>query len=307
MPADPQHIRGAAARLRAGGLVAMPTETVYGIGADASNEAAVRRIFEVKGRPADHPLIVHLHDRSQLEDWAIVDHDYVLPLLDAEWPGPLTVVLRRAPQALDVVTGGQDTVAIRVPNHPVALDLLAEFGGGVAQPSANRFGRPSPTSAAHVIEELGPHLDPDRDLVLDGGDTQVGLESTIVDCTGPQPRTLRPGAVDVGTGSVREKQSSAPRVPGALPAHYSPNATVHLTTDGLPATGVGLIGLRADLPDRGSVLLAAADLQAYAQGLFAALRRADAEGLAVVCAVPPSGTEPLAVAIRDRLERAAAG
>ncbi|HET7901891.1 MAG TPA: L-threonylcarbamoyladenylate synthase, partial [Candidatus Nanopelagicales bacterium] len=224
----------AVALLRAGGLVAIPTETVYGLGADAEDADAVARVYAAKGRPADHPLIVHLADASLVDDgWARDVPSWARLLAAACWPGPLTLVLRRGPRAADHVTGGQDTVGLRVPSHPVAHALLAEFGGGVAAPSANRFGRVSPTDAEHVVDELGSVLDPARDCVLEGGPSEVGVESTIVDCTGEAPRLLRPGAVGVEeieavTGLVVQEPDRAVRAPGTLAAHYAPTAQLLL-------------------------------------------------------------------------------
>ncbi|MBI3256331.1 MAG: threonylcarbamoyl-AMP synthase, partial [Actinobacteria bacterium] len=223
-------IAGAVGVLRAGGLVAFPTETVYGLGADASNDDAVRRIFAVKGRPTDHPLIVHLGDADQLDTWAREIPSDARLLAAACWPGPLTLVLWRSSVVSDVVTGGRDSVGLRVPSHPVALDLLRAFGGGVAAPSANRFGRVSPTTAAHVVADLGD----DVDLVLDGGACAVGVESTIVDLTGEAPMLLRQGGVSIETiegvigRAVIATAEGPERAPGMLAAHYAPTARVEL-------------------------------------------------------------------------------
>ena len=222
----------AATLLRAGRLVAFPTETVYGLGADASNEAAVRRIFAVKARPADHPVIVHLPDATHLERWAAEVPPMAAKLAAVFWPGPLTLVLKRAPNVSDAVTGGQNTVGLRVPNHCIALDVLQAFGGGIAAPSANRFGRLSPTTAEHVRAELGE----DVDLILDGGSCAVGIESTIIDLSGPMPLLLRPGGISVeaivrviGT-ALPAAGAGAPRASGRLAAHYSPRTAMRVVS-----------------------------------------------------------------------------
>jgi L-threonylcarbamoyladenylate synthase len=306
--------------LRGGGLVAMPTETVYGLGADAEDPAAVARVYATKGRPADHPLIVHLADADAIDGgWAVDVPSWARLLAAACWPGPLTLVLRRGPRAGDHVTGGQDTVGLRVPSHPVALDLLRRFGGGVAAPSANRFGRVSPTDAAHVVEEFADVLVPGRDVVLDGGPSHVGVESTIVDCTGAAPRLLRPGAVGVAeieavTGLEVATPDPTVRAPGTLAAHYAPAARLVLVErDDLPAavagaaTPVALLA-PADVvtPEGVHRLAAPEDSAAYARSLYAALRAADADGIATIVAVAPA-VGVLAGAVHDRLRRAAVG
>jgi L-threonylcarbamoyladenylate synthase len=221
----------AADLLRAGELVAFPTETVYGLGADASNPRAVARIFAAKGRPADHPLIVHLPDAAHLPRWAVDIPDAAHKLAAALWPGPLTLILRRHPSVSDAITGGQNTVGLRVPNHPLALQLLREFDGGVAAPSANRFGHVSPTTAAHVREELGTSVA----LILDGGPCAVGIESTILDLSGTHARILRPGMLDadaiagiLGAPPIVGGSPDAPRVSGSLEAHYAPRTPLRL-------------------------------------------------------------------------------
>jgi L-threonylcarbamoyladenylate synthase len=311
----------AAAVLRAGGLVGLPTETVYGLAADAENPAAVARIFAVKGRPADHPLIVHVLGADDLDRWAVRVPDYARRLAEELWPGPLTLVLPRTSRAGDHVTGGQDTVGLRAPAHPVARELLLATGLAVAAPSANRFGRVSPTTAAHVAAELGDVLDPEQDVVLDGGPCGVGVESAILDCTGPAPVVLRPGAVDpatvhrIGGVAVVERVSQV-RAPGTLASHYAPKARVMLVADprsfaaaseragGRPVTGLLATADVATPP--GTVRLSAPrDAAEYAQVLYAALREADVLGLEQVVAVPPTG-DGLAAAVRDRLARAAA-
>ena len=306
--------------LRAGGLVAIPTETVYGLGADAEDPSAVARVYAAKARPADHPLIVHLADGALIDDgWAVDVPDWARLLAAACWPGPLTLVLRRGPRAGDHVTGGQDTVGLRVPSHPVAHELLRRFGGGVAAPSANRFGRVSPTYAAHVVNELADVLVPGRDVVLDGGPSHVGVESTIVDCTGAAPRLLRPGAVGVEeieavTGLEVVSADPTVRAPGTLAAHYAPTARVVLvdaadvaaTVPGA-ASPVGLLAPAVvPTPDGVRRLAAPEDSAAYARALYAALRAADADGIATIVAVAPTGGV-LAAAVHDRLRRAAVG
>lgn len=303
--------------LRGGGLVALPTETVYGLGAACDQPAAVARVYAVKGRPADHPLIVHLSVGADLHRWAAVVPDYARALIGAYWPGPLTVVLRKTPEVGGFVTGGQATVALRVPDHPVAAAVLGGFGGGVAAPSANRFGRVSPTAAAHVLAELGGLLDPARDVILDGGPARVGLESTIVDCTVDRPRLLRPGAVTAEqivsvTGLELGPGTGGVRAPGTLAAHYAPRARVVVAGPGPSAAPqdnpvAGLIAPGSVPTPLGVVrLLAPDDTRAYASGLYAALRDADDFGLSEIRVVLPAGGG-LAAAIADRVQRAAAG
>jgi L-threonylcarbamoyladenylate synthase len=307
----------AAAVLAGGGLVAFPTETVYGLGADACNAAAVARIYLVKGRPADHPLIVHVASIDGLGDWADDVPGYAIALARDYWPGPMTLVVRRSGLAGDFVTGGQDTVGVRVPNHPVALGLLEAFvragGKGVAAPSANRFGNVSPTSAQAVAAELGDYL-ADGDQILDGGACDVGVESTIIDCTGDAPKILRPGAVTAQmiaqctglevVGSVDAAVDSAViRVSGSLDSHYAPMATVVL--DQTPLAGQGFIAM-ADVVAADDVVRLAVPTthDDFARVLYAALRSADEQGLTTVVVQQPQG-DGIAVAIRDRLKRAA--
>ena len=309
--------------LRAGALVGLPTETVYGLAADAEQPDAVRRVFAVKGRPADHPLIVHVAAAADLDRWADDVPAYARRLAERLWPGPLTLVVPRSALVGDHVTGGQPTVGLRCPAHPVAHAVLAAFGGSVAAPSANRFGRVSPTTAAHVVAELGDRLDPALDVVLDGGPSAVGVESTILDCTGPAPRVLRRGAVTArevleagGVALVEPEAPSTVRAPGMLAAHYAPRALVVVADgpDDLPAAcsgedpaRTGLVAPAGVATPPGVVRLAApADEAGYAQALYAALRDADDHGLARVVAVPPDGGE-LAAAVLDRLRRAAVG
>jgi L-threonylcarbamoyladenylate synthase len=302
----------AAANLLAGGLVAFPTETVYGLGADASNAEAVARIYAAKGRPADHPLIVHVASMDGLGDWVDDVPGYAISLARDFWPGPMTLVVKRSDLAADFVTGGQDTVGVRVPNHPVALGLLEAFaragGKGVAAPSANRFGNVSPTTAQAVSDELRDYL-ADGDLILDGGACDVGVESTIIDCTGDAPKILRPGAVteemiEHSTGlDVLDADGIAIRVSGSLESHYSPIAKVIL--DQSPIAGQGFIAMADVVASAGVVRLAAPTThEEFARVLYSALRAADEQGLATVVVAQPAGNG-IAIAIRDRLKRAA--
>jgi L-threonylcarbamoyladenylate synthase len=280
---------------------------VYGLGADAANAQAVRRLFAVKGRPADHPVIVHVARAAQLDDLARDVPDLARRLADAFWPGPLTIVVRRNPdRVVSEVTGGLDTVGVRVPDHPVALELLEAFGGGVGAPSANRFGRVSPTTAAHVRADLGN----DVRRILDGGPSRVGVESTIVDVTGVHPVVLRVGGIpearvaEIAGAPVGLRVDGEVAAPGTLPSHYAPNARVELVrahemheqaerrrTDGLT---VGVI----EPPD---------DVDEYARVLYQRLRDLDRAGVDVILAVVPSDREGMGAAVADRLRRAAAG
>ena len=305
----------AAKRLIAGDLVAFPTETVYGLGADASNSEAVARIYSVKGRPNDHPLIVHIASMERMGDWASEVPQYAIALARKFWPGPMTLVLKRSELPGDFVTGGQDTVGVRVPDHVVALALLEAFekagGKGVAAPSANRFGHVSPTTAAAVVEELAGYLSKE-DLVLDGGACAVGVESTIIDCTGLLPRVLRPGAIS--TAMIEEvtglNVSSVEgvdeiRVSGSLENHYAPAARVLLCE--VPMIGQGFIAHKKIETPQGVIRLASPNSdEEFAQILYSALREADAQGLTEVVVMQPNGIG-IAVAIRDRLARAAKG
>ena len=303
----------AAGHLLAGDLVAFPTETVYGLGADASNSKAVARIYEVKGRPNDHPLIVHIASMEGMGEWANEVPEYAIALARNFWPGPMTLVLKRSELASDFVTGGQDTVGIRVPDHVVALALLEAFekvgGKGVAAPSANRFGHVSPTTAAAVIEELGEYLSKD-DLVLDGGACAVGVESTIIDCTSGAPKVLRPGAISVAmieecTGLKITESDLSIRVSGSLDNHYAPSAKVLLSDS--PTSGQGFIAHSTVQTPPGVIRLASPrNDDEFAQILYSALRAADAQGLTEVVVAQPTGLG-IAVAIRDRLARAANG
>jgi len=306
-------LTSAAQQLKAGTLVAFPTETVYGLGADATNAAAIARIYAVKGRPADHPLIVHLADAQDISEWASEISDYAIDLARSFWPGPMTLVLKRSELAEDFITGGQETVGLRVPDHSLALALLAAFkaigGKGVAAPSANRFGQVSTTTAQAVQEELGEFLAPD-DLILDGGPSQVGVESTIIDCTGAAPRILRPGAITIDmieavTGLKVLDREDAIRVSGSLENHYAPSAQVVL--DGYPRPGDGLIALNTFPTPEGAIRLASPiNNEDFARQLYGALREADAQGIDQVIVIQPEGDD-IAIAVRDRLKRAAAG
>ncbi|MDH4160492.1 MAG: L-threonylcarbamoyladenylate synthase [Actinomycetota bacterium] len=316
-------VDAAAAALASGALVVLPTETVYGLGADATNPTAVGRVYAVKGRPATHPVIVHVASADALTDWARDVPGYAYQLVEACWPGPLTVVLPRGPAVGGHVTGGADTVALRAPAHPMTRAVLVAFGTGVAAPSANRFGRVSPTTAQHALDELSGLLDPERDLALDGGPCRIGVESTIVDATGPRPRLLRPGAVPAAsvaaiTGLDVDLGPGGPRAPGTLPAHYAPAARVLAVEPQAAADTVGdqlaaghAVGLIApadlvDTPPGATRLVVPEDDAAYAHQLYGALRHADQLGLDVVVAVLPPDSG-LGSAVRDRLRRAAFG
>jgi L-threonylcarbamoyladenylate synthase len=305
--------------LRGGGLVAFPTETVYGLGADAANPEAVARIFVAKGRPRAHPVIVHLAEPAAAKEWAAEVPDFAAVLADAFWPGPLTLVLPRSDLVPDAVTGGLPTVGLRVPAQALALELLGAFGGGVAAPSANRFGRVSPTRADHVRADLGAAVD----LILDGGPCPVGVESTIVDCSGADPRVLRPGGVPLESleavlgykldvivdGSVR--------APGMLASHYAPSARVEVLPAEAIATRAGelaALGVRVGILAPGRMPGLPAGVEAlpptgsavvYAQCLYQWLREADRRGVEVLLAVPPPETG-VGTAVADRLRRAAA-
>lgn len=314
---DAEAVAKAAEVLRRGGLVAFPTETVYGLGADASQPDAVRKIFSAKGRPADHPLIVHLAEPAQLAHWAADIPAEAWRLAEAFWPGPLTLVLKRRPEINDVVTGGQDTIGLRIPSHPVAQALLRAFGGGIAGPSANRFGRISPTTAAHVRAEFGDSLD----AILEGGQSEVGIESTIVDLSGEAAALLRPGHISaealarvLGT-AVRPPTAASPRVSGSLESHYAPRTPAVLATadaiDVAWSCAGAPLGILSRRPqpagDRAGLWLnAPRDPDGYAHELYASLRRLDAAGCErILVEVLPDG--PAWSAIRDRVGRATAG
>ncbi len=339
---DAQAVADAAATaLLAGHLAILPTETVYGLAARADDPEAVARIYAAKGRPLDHPVIVHVADgRAALETstphaWAREVPPYAQALADAFWPGPMSLVLLRAPRSGDHVTGGQDTVALRVPGHPLARNVLCRMNEldpagaphGVAAPSANRFGRVSPTTAQDAIEEFDAVLDPGQYVVIDGGSSDVGLESTIIDCSGDAPRILRPGAISAAdvervTGLATAEAGGGIRVPGALPSHYAPAAQLVLVPDGLAlgaliesSAEAGLapdcVGVIApaglDTPVGARRLLAPASPADYARGLYAAMRAADRDGLRMIVAIPPEPDEEgIGDAVSDRLRRAAA-
>ena len=319
-------IQQAAELLAAGELVAMPTETVYGLAADARNPAAVAKIFAAKGRPADHPLIVHIGDIAQLDQWARDIPQAARTLAAKYWPGPLTLILKRQANVPDAVTGGQDTVGIRMPNHPVALTLLKAFAkvgsGAVAAPSANKFGRISPTKAAHVKNDLGDAVA----MILDGGESEVGIESTIVDLTRGAPVVLRPGAItaeeiEAALGSPAERPASAPapRVSGALAAHYAPRTPLQLLApeqlpervDACVAQGrtIAVLALSVPAVRHAAVLWfsAAPDARHYAHDLYANLRLLDAAGVDLILVEAPPPTAPEWRAVADRLGRAAVG
>jgi L-threonylcarbamoyladenylate synthase len=304
----------AALALKNGALVVLPTETVYGLGADASNEKAVARIYEVKGRPQDHPLILHIASMNNITYWADEISDYAIALARSFWPGPMTLIFKRSENAKDFVTGGQNTVGLRVPDHTLALGLLQECKKigvhAIAAPSANRFGHVSPTTAIAVQEEIGAYLSA-QDLILDGGPAQVGLESTIIDCTGDVPKILRPGAItqtmiEEATGlKVSENINSDIRVSGSLEKHYAPNAKVILEVQA--SAGQGFIAPADIETPPGAIRLASpADTDEYARTLYSALRDGDAQGLESIAIIQPSG-DGLAIAIRDRLMRASKG
>lgn len=306
-------IEMAAIALTDGHLVAFPTETVYGLGADATNEKAVSRIYSVKGRPADHPLIVHISSIIQLEKWAIDIQEYAIYLARDFWPGPMTLILKRSDLAKDFITGGQSNVGLRVPSQPIALALLDEFekngGLGIAAPSANRFGAVSPTTASDVSEELQTYLNME-DLIIDGGQCSIGLESTIIDCTGPAPIILRPGAItreminkSINIGGIKSNEKSNIRVSGSLESHYSPKASVFI--DLPPSPGDGFIAMDDIATPDGVIRLSSPkSIEQYAKDFYNALRLGDKKGLERITVIQPAGSG-LAEAIRDRLSKAA--
>jgi L-threonylcarbamoyladenylate synthase len=305
-------IANAAKALIDGHLVAFPTETVYGLGADATNEKAVSRIYSVKGRPTDHPLIVHISSINKLEDWSTDIPDYAIKLAREFWPGPMTLILPRTDLAKDYITGGQNNVGLRVPDQPIALALLRKFeelgGTGIAAPSANRFGAVSPTTADDVEEELGSFF-ASKDLVLDGGKCLVGIESTIIDCTGLSPRFLRPGAI---TGEMIEsvfgkkiegiEGKSEIKAPGLLEAHYAPKAKISLNSIAKP--GEGFLALSNFKTPVGAIRLASpVNPEDFARILYSAFRLADRQGLEKINVYPPEG-KGIPEAIRDRILKA---
>ncbi len=305
-------VRRAAQILRAGGLVAFPTETVYGLGADAASSQAIKKLYAVKRRPAEHPVIVHFANPDSAFAWAREVPPAARTLAERFWPGPLTLVLKRCALAKDFVTGGQDTVGLRVPSHPVAHALLAQFGGPVAAPSANRFGHVSPTTAAHVREDLGS----DVDLVLEGGPSEVGIESTIVDLSGPRPVLLRPGRISkeeiqaILGSEIAEKTQASPRHSGSLERHYAPRTPALLIPtfdlDREIAKGKDRVAVLAfSRPDERVEywLRMPRDPQAYGQKLYAALRELDTAGCERILVEAPPDT-PEWAAVCDRLVRA---
>jgi L-threonylcarbamoyladenylate synthase len=305
-------IKKAAKALKDGHLVAFPTETVYGLGADAINEEAVSRIYSVKGRPTDHPLIVHISSINQLDKWARDIPEYAIKLARAFWPGPMTLILKRNDIAKDFITGGQDSIGLRVPSQPIALDLLAKFdaigGLGVAAPSANRFGSVSPTEAIAVKEEIGDFCS-QEDLILNGGRCSIGVESTIIDCTKSNPQILRFGAVTsrqvkklLSLELIDFNNEQLIRTSGAFQSHYSPKATVLL--DVVPKSGEGFFAFASIPTPLGVIRIAAPkNVNQFAQQLYSALRSADARGLTKIVIYSPKG-DGIAIAIRDRIERA---
>jgi L-threonylcarbamoyladenylate synthase len=307
-------IKDAALALKEGHLVAFPTETVYGLGADATNEKSVARIYEVKGRPTDHPLIVHISSINNLDKWAKDIPEYAIKLARAFWPGPMTLVLKRTDLAKDFITGGQDSVAIRVPSNTLANQLLREFeslgGNGMAAPSANRFGKVSPTTAEAVQEELSPYLSPD-DLILDGGYCQIGIESTIIDCTHELPQILRPGGItqeqiesiiELNSNPENNNRINKIKVPGLLDSHYCPKAKVLLS--GRPQPGDGFIALANVQSPLGSIRLASPkDNEEFARQLYGALRLADHKNIEKIFVLAAEGNG-IAIAINERLEKA---
>ena len=309
-------IKDAVTRLVKGDLVAFPTETVYGLGADATNKDAIARIYKVKDRPIGHPLIVHISSLANLDKWAMDIPEYAVNLARAFWPGPMTLILPRTDLAKDFITGGQDNVGIRIPSHTVALALLKEFeslgGLGVAAPSANRFGAVSPTTATAVEIELSDYLS-ENDQILDGGACLVGVESTIINCTQDKPSIFRPGAVTkemientLGATidlNASNSESIQIKAAGLLESHYAPNAKVFLT--GSPALGDGFIALHAVATPAGAIRIAAPETnEEYARVLYGAFRLADSKGLSRVFVIPPVGDD-IAVAINDRLSKSA--
>jgi L-threonylcarbamoyladenylate synthase len=308
----PNEIKKAAKALKDGHLVAFPTETVYGLGADATNEKAVSRIYTVKGRPTDHPLIVHISSINQLDKWAINIPDYAVKLAKEFWPGPMTLILKRSKLAKDFITGGQENVGLRVPNQPVALSLLSEFellgGLGIAAPSANRFGAVSPTCSDAVADELGKYFE-STDLILDGGTCEVGIESTIINCLSSSPSIIRPGAITlemisevVENKNLNNNPNLVVKASGNLDKHYSPRAKIFINNK--PEKGEGLIALsNIETPEGVTRLLAPTNRKEFAQGIYEALRQGDKLNLTVINIYAPENTG-LGIAINDRINKA---
>lgn len=300
--------------LRQGGLVAFPTETVYGLGADARNPEALIKLFKAKGRPIDHPVIVHIADSSQLEEWAVEISDTARLLINRFWPGPLTLILKKAPDVLDIVTGGQLTIGLRSPNHPLAIELLKNFGGGIAAPSANRFGRISPTTAEAVIEELNGAVD----RVIEGGPCEVGVESTIVDVSGEECLLLRPGMITVAEieavlqKPLMPKNQKSPRVSGALETHYAPLTETVLVENmesyvaGLLKEDLVALVTRGDFQTTQLQIKLSNEPKQYAHDLYQVLRELDKKKLKRI-AIEMVPLDPSWDAVRDRLLKAASG
>lgn len=324
---DKKTLKHTVETLQNGGIIAMPTETVYGLAADANNESAITKIYQAKGRPANHPLIVHIGSIEQLASWAIDIPDYAWQLAKAFWPGPLTLILKKHASVLEEVTGGQDTVGLRVPNNEIALKILNEFGGGLAAPSANSFGHVSPTLAEHVKQDLGDKVD----LIIDGGICSVGIESTIVDCTADKPRILRPGMIsqkqieEVAQLSLSDNLENTPRVSGALESHYAPHTKTFLTNNANELTDKSVVVLSRTKPQTKSWTIHNAsiptrwkniakehsrhwivmpeDVDAYAHSLYEQLHFADQlQCEAIVIETVPEGTEWFGVT--DRINKA---
>ena len=317
VPADDNAIEKAVEILRQGGLVAFPTETVYGLGANAADPEAVKRIFKAKGRPADHPLIVHIADLNQMSDWALTIPEDAIRLTELFWPGPLALILNKKPEVPLEVTGGQNTVALRIPDHPVALRLLQKFGGGIAAPSANRFCRISPTQAAHVAEELGNSVD----LILDGGACQVGVESTIIDFTDAKPSIIRPGRVSQKQLETFLRTQLSPnrnvtiRAPGLMDVHYAPAAAALLfqsneltgmirdIVKNNKKAGLLVYSQKITRNDRLNVIYMPKNADAYAQVLYTSLRELDRQQPDFILVEQPPGDAAWS-AVNDRLAKA---
>jgi len=308
-------IRNAAESLMAGHLVAFPTETVYGLGADARNPDAVKRIYEVKGRPADHPLIVHISSINQLDKWAQDIPEYAISLARAFWPGPVTLILKRRDIAKDFITGGQETVGLRVPRDPIALALISEFekisNSAIAAPSANRFGQVSPTSSSDVLEELGDFLT-SADLILEGGTSSIGIESTIIDCSGIAPVILRSGYVtkeeielELGVNNLVEFRETKIKFSGSFEKHYAPKCQVILGNE-IIANGAFFALAEIETPIGMVRLASPATVEDFARSLYSTFRLADKEGFSTLNVCIPQGNG-IAVALRERLVKAARG
>ena len=309
----PINIEKVAIALRNGSLIGLPTETVYGLAADAENEIAVRRIYQVKGRPSNHPIIVHLGSIEYLERWAIEIPEYARKLAKVFWPGPMTLILKRSKLAKDFVTGSQDSVGIRIPSHPVALSVLKEFhrlgGNGLVAPSANKYEAVSPTDSEAVNVELGSELDSNKDIILNGGVSEIGLESTIVSCLNKRPQILRYGGVtkleiekNLQTNIDANNLNSSIRHSGDKSRHYAPKAKV--IVDQKPSVGDGFIAMSTIATPQGCIRLAAPSTSIeFAKVLYSTFRKADLLGLKRVIVLPPRG-DGIELAIQERLEKA---